>query len=70
MIWLSEDPTPSVRRSGRADAGTAWITSESRATGTYKDKAVDRLMTETMVLRNTTDGWRIAHIHWSSRPST
>jgi ketosteroid isomerase-like protein len=68
--YAAAAPSNLLRRSGRVDAGTAWITSESRATGTYKDKAVDRPMTETMVLRNTTDGWRIAHIHWSSRPAT
>lgn len=47
----------------------ALITSRSRATGTYKDKPVDSLGTETLVLRRGEDGWRIVHIHWSSRPA-
>jgi ketosteroid isomerase-like protein len=34
--------------------------------GAYKGKPVDRLTTETMVLRKTPDGWRIVHVHWSS----
>jgi ketosteroid isomerase-like protein len=60
-------PSTLARRSGFADTMTAWIASETRTTGRYKDKAVDRLSTESMVLRKTADGWRIVHIHWSSR---
>ena len=29
--------------------------------------ALTLLSTETMVLKNTPNGWRIVHIHWSSR---
>jgi hypothetical protein len=40
---------------------------EGRTTGRFNDRAVDRLTAETMVLTRGTDGWRIRHIHWSSR---
>jgi ketosteroid isomerase-like protein len=60
-------PSKLMQRSGVADGGLAWIASESRATGTYKDKPVDRITTETMILRKTAEGWHIVHIHWSSR---
>ena len=60
-------PSRLTHRSGFVAADTAWIVSESRATGTYKDKPVDRVTTETMILRKAAEGWRIAHIHWSSR---
>lgn len=60
-------PSKLTHRNGFVDGNTAWIVSESRATGTYKDKPVDRVTTETMILRKTAEGWRIAHIHWSSR---
>ena len=63
-------PSRLTRRNGLVDGDTAWIVSESRATGNYKDKPVDRVTTETMILRNTAEGWRIAHIHWSSRAAT
>lgn len=56
-----------ARRSGWADGGVAWITSEGRTTGQSNGRAVDRLTTETMVLKRHADGWRIHHIHWSSR---
>lgn len=56
-----------TRRSGWADGDVAWITSEGRTTGQFNGRAVDRLTTETMVLKRHADGWRIHHIHWSSR---
>jgi ketosteroid isomerase-like protein len=45
----------------------AWVLTETRTTGTFRDRAVSSLGLETMVLRRTEDGWRIVHIHWSSR---
>ncbi len=56
-----------ARRSGRADGDIAWITTEGRTTGQFNGRAVDRLTVETMVLKRHADGWRVHHIHWSSR---
>lgn len=55
-----------TRRGGSSDGNVAWVASEGRATGTFRGKAVDRVTTETMVLRRTARGWRIVHVHWSS----
>lgn len=55
------------KRSGWADGDIAWITSEGRTTGQFNGRPVDSLTTETMVLKRHADGWRIHHIHWSSR---
>ena len=55
------------------DAGvTVWgdqalYTSTSRTTGQYRGREIDSLGTETVVLVRSPDGWRIRHIHWSSR---
>jgi ketosteroid isomerase-like protein len=68
--YASAVPTSLVRRSVYADGDTAWIASETRATGRYKDKAVDRLSTESMILKKEAAGWRIVHIHWSSRAAS
>lgn len=68
--FASAVPSSLLRRSGVATGEAAWITSESRTTGRYKDKAVDRLSTESMVLKKDAAGWRIVHIHWSSRSAT
>jgi len=67
--FASAAPSSLLRRSAYADGDTAWISSETRTTGRYKDKAVDRLSTESMVLKKDVAGWRIVHIHWSSRPA-
>ena len=56
-----------TRRAGDASGEVAWITSEGRTTGEFNGRAVDRLTVETMLLRRHGDGWRIHHIHWSSR---
>ena len=54
------------RRAGNSIGTLAWIASEGRTTGTYKEKSLDLLTTETMLLRRTNTGWRIVHIHWSA----
>ena len=59
------DTVTSRRSSVQGDL--AWVLTQGRTTGTYDGKPVDRLTTETMVLKKTRMGWRIAHIHWSSR---
>lgn len=45
----------------------AYVTSESTVKGTFKGKAIASISLETMTLKRTSDGWRIVHIHWSSR---
>lgn len=60
------DSTPQ-QRTGTASGGLAWIATEGRVRGQSGDKVVERLTTETMILRRTPAGWRIVHVHWSSR---
>lgn len=45
----------------------AYVLSRTRTTGTFREREIDSIGTETMVLRQGDDGWRIVHIHWSSR---
>lgn len=58
-------PTVVLRRAGNAANGVAWVATESRMTGMYKGRAVDRLSTETMILREADSAWKIVHVHWS-----
>ena len=60
-------PAVVLRRAGNGANGLAWVATEARMTGTYKDRAVDRLSTETMILRDAGRGWKIVHVHWSSK---
>ena len=59
-------PSKLLGRTARGAGDFAWVASERRVTGTFRGKAMDRQMTETMVLRRDKDRWLITHIHWSS----
>ena len=59
-------PGKVTRRAGEAVGNIAWIATEGRTTGTYKDKAIDQVTSETMVLQRQGRDWKIVHIHWSS----
>ncbi len=56
----------SVELSGQS-GDLAWVLSRSTTTGTYREQEANSVGTETMLLELTADGWRIRHIHWSSR---
>jgi ketosteroid isomerase-like protein len=55
-----------TRRLGGAAGGVAWVASEGRTSGTWAGKPIERLTTETMLLRRIDEKWKIVHIHWSS----
>ena len=57
-----------MRRKARVDGDLAWVGTESELHASKDGKPMTLLSTETMVLKKTGDGWRIVHIHWSSRP--
>lgn len=54
-------------RRSEVSGAFALVMTQGRTTGTHDGKPVDRLTTETMVLKRVKGIWRIAHIHWSSR---
>jgi len=54
-------------RSGVILGDVATVISEGNVAGTFKGKAIHSITLETMVLRREQSGWRIVHIHWSSR---
>jgi ketosteroid isomerase-like protein len=45
----------------------ALVLTRTETNGRFRGKELDLAGTETMLLRKTEDGWRIVHIHWSSR---
>ena len=55
------------RRTGRRSGDLAWVASESELHVQDEGKPVTLVTAETMVLRSTEAGWKIVHIHWSSR---
>jgi limonene-1,2-epoxide hydrolase len=46
---------------------SAWVLSESQTDTERKGRPVSQASLETLLLVKTAQGWRIAHIHWSSR---
>lgn len=66
--FLREAHVRVKRRVARAEGSIAWVGTESELHATKDGKPLPLLSTETMVLRKVGADWRIAHIHWSSRP--
>lgn len=56
-----------TRRTARVEGSLAWVATESELHATDKGQPMILLSTETMVVKKTAAGWRIVHIHWSSR---
>lgn len=56
-----------TRRSARVEGGLAWIGSEGTLSKTHDGKALELVTSETMVLKKGEEGWKVVHIHWSSR---
>jgi ketosteroid isomerase-like protein len=51
----------------RVQGDVAWVSSSSATRGTYRERPIDSLGAELMVLRRSGDRWLISSIHWSSR---
>jgi ketosteroid isomerase-like protein len=47
---------------------TALYTRQYRLRGTFRGKAMDTTGTETLLLVSTPRGWKVRHIHWSTKP--
>jgi mono/diheme cytochrome c family protein len=56
------------RQSGDTVGDLAWVVSEARLSGAREGKPIDLVSTETLVLKKSSAGWKVVHIHWSSRP--
>ncbi|MEO8003167.1 MAG: nuclear transport factor 2 family protein [Arenimonas sp.] len=54
-------------RQAQAEGNLAWVATESEIQATEQGKKILLLSTETMLLKKTPQGWKIVHIHWSSR---
>ena len=58
--------TPGAR-SARVEGDLAWVASLARFDTEKESRPVAIDSAETMLLRRGPDGWKIVHIHWSSR---
>lgn len=55
-----------VDQQAHAQGKFAWVLTTSETSGSFQGKDVSSRNVETMILEKTSQGWRIAHIHWSS----
>lgn len=67
MGFASATTRAITREAARVWGDQALYTSESHTTGRWRDRDIDSHGAETVVLVRERDGWRIRHIHWSSR---
>lgn len=55
------------RRTAEASGDLVWVGSESEIHASKDDKMLMISSSETAVLLKTAQGWKIVHLHWSSR---
>ena len=70
MAFAAATEAEITRRAALVEGDIAWVMTEGRTSGRFNGRPVDRLTAETMILHRQAGGWRIRHIHWSSRPPT
>jgi ketosteroid isomerase-like protein len=68
MAFAAATTTEIVRRSSGWSGELAWVITQGRIKGRFRGRDVDRLTTETAILKGTATSYRIVHIHWSSKP--
>ena len=54
---------------GETKGNIAWVITRATIKGNFRGKVVNQHLTESMILSKAQSGWRIIHIHWSSRPA-
>lgn len=66
MAFLSAMNSERLSREFQAGDNLVTIITRSRLTGTFKDKEIDVVSSETAVLVRSGDDWQIQHLHWSN----
>lgn len=69
MAFLAGSKREMLSRSEGGDDQHAWVATRSRIVARHQGKDVDLFSTGSVMLKRTPEGWRIVHIHWSSRPA-
>lgn len=67
MAFAAATTAEVTRRATWVEGDLVWVLTEGRTTGEYNGRAVNSATAETMILHRGPIGWRIRHIHWSSR---
>ncbi|MCA3717183.1 MAG: nuclear transport factor 2 family protein [Brevundimonas sp.] len=70
MDYAAATEAEITRRVAWVEGDIAWVLTEGRTSGAFNGRPVDSITAETMILQRQAEGWRIRHIHWSSRAPT
>jgi hypothetical protein len=65
--FLKQAHVQLLRRTASVHGDLVWVASESELHVSRDGKPVTVLSAETMLVRRSEEGWKIVHIHWSSR---
>lgn len=68
MAFLKNAQYTLVRQGGDSVGDLAWVASEARIESRDGEVSVNLASTETLVLKHGVEGWKVVHVHWSSRP--
>jgi ketosteroid isomerase-like protein len=67
MRYLQATQQETLRAVVHVSGDQALVTREFSTTGTMGERVIDSIGVETLILVRTDEGWKIRHIHWSSR---
>jgi len=67
MEFLAATSTSLVDRRSGAGGDLVWVLTRTKTSGSFRGKDVATSGVETALLARSPDGWRITHLHWSSR---
>lgn len=67
MAFAQAVPSERTDSSVVVSGDVAWVVGTSRTTGMYRERAINSVSAELMVLSRSSEGWHIRAIHWSSR---
>ena len=65
--FLKQAHVQLLQRTASVHGDLVWVASESELHVSRDGKPVTVLSAETMLVRRSEEGWKIVHIHWSSR---
>lgn len=65
--FLAATATERMDRRSGASGDLVWLLTRTKTSGAFRDKEVSVRGVETALLSRGEDGWRIVHLHWSSR---
>jgi ketosteroid isomerase-like protein len=65
MAFLKALKPSTLEHQVKVLGNVAYSVSKTHMTGRYRDKVIDQISVETMVLAKEDGTWRIIHIHWS-----